>query len=790
MIRHFLRLGFRNLYKNKNNTLVNLTGLSLGIGILLVISIYANNELSVDSFHENSAQIYKLTQGKSSGTPGPLEELLESNFPDIQAACHIETRQLLALSPILSYEENIFHIQAYYSANADVFNVFDFQVVQGDVAKALSKPFSLILTESEASRIFGDEDPLGQSIIWRSNQDFTFTVEAIVKDVPQNSSIQFKGLISEASTKKMTPYYPDNWNIGVYETYLLLNPEIAPASLEVKLRSFLISYYEENLSSSTFHDEARENPLTLHTLKEVYFNRDLLYDTTNRGNILLVRILIIIGIIILLLSIINYANLSTAKASIRKKEIAIQKVYGSGKTQLILQYLTETILISFMAAVIGVIIALILLPWFSQFINLTQDLKIPPFFLVLLIPFILILGILAGIYPSFFLSSFKEMSMLKAGSERQKKGTNLRHFLVVFQFFISITLIALTLLIDKQVSHLKNMDLGIDKEYVVTTRLPRILFRGKKEVLTDRILRLPTVESVAYSSNVFGNADGYNYLEMEESSSDLTTLWVDAAFLDLYDLELVEGRFFSEELKADMNTTALLNEAAVRALDVEDPFRVEIKVPGGSAKGVGIVKDFHYKSLHHEIEPLAIIYLPGQGAYANMKISGYDIPNTLNAISEIWEELAPGFPFNYQFLDASFDNLYQSDAKMGKAVTLSSLIAIIIAVLGVMSLSLFLCESKVKEIALRKINGAKVWEVLLGLNKGILFNLVIAFCLACPVAWYIMGLWLDNFAYKTVISPWIFLLSGVIVSLITFGIVNWQTWRFANQNPAEALKYE
>jgi putative ABC transport system permease protein len=496
------------------------------------------------------------------------------------------------------------------------------------------------------------------------------------------------------------------------------------------------------------------------------------------------------GIIILLLSIINYANLTTAKASIRKKEIGVQKVYGSGKTQIIIQYQTETTIISFMAAIIGVIIAISLLPWFSQFMNLTQDLMIQPSFLILLIPFILILGIIAGIYPSFFLSTFNEMSILKAGSERKTKGKNIRHFLVIFQFFISIALIALTLLIGKQVSYLRNKDLGIDKEYVVYTRLPRILFREKKEVLTERILKLPAVENVAYSSNVFGKTDGYNYLEMEESSSDLTTLWVDAAFIDLYDLELMKGRFFSEELKADINATALLNEAAVRALDVEDPFNVEIKVPGGSAKGVGIIKDFHYKSLHHEIEPLAIIYLPGQGAYANIKISGYGIPNTLNEISEIWEELAPGFPFNYQFLDASFDNLYQSDAKMGKAVTLSSLIAIIIAVLGVMSLSLFLCESKVKEIALRKINGASVWEVLLVLNKGVLFNLVIAFCLACPVAWYIMRLWPDNFAYKTAISPWIFLVSGVIVSLITFGIVSWQSWRFANLNPADAMKYE
>jgi putative ABC transport system permease protein len=265
---------------------------------------------------------------------------------------------------------------------------------------------------------------------------------------------------------------------------------------------------------------------------------------------------------------------------------------------------------------------------------------------------------------------------------------------------------------------------------------------------------------------------------------------VDADFLDLFDLELVKGRFFREELRADVNTTAILNEAAVRSFDVEDPFKVKIKVPGGDATGVGIVKDFHYKSLHHEIEPLALIYFPGQGAYANIKISGNDIPMTLNKISEIWEELAPGFPFNYEFLDESFDKLYQGDTQMGNTVRISSLIAIIIAILGVMSLSLFICESKVKEIALRKINGAKVWEIIRGLNKDVLFTLIIAFCLACPAGWYIMRLWLDNFAYKTNIGPWIFLVSGGIVTFLTLGIVTGQSWRFANRNPADTIRYE
>ncbi len=314
--------------------------------------------------------------------------------------------------------------------------------------------------------------------------------------------------------------------------------------------------------------------------------------------------------------------------------------------------------------------------------------------------------------------------------------------------------------------------------------------REGKEVFTERLQHLPDIEKVAYSSRVFGEIDGYNNLELEGRSINFTNIWVDAEFINLYDLQLVKGRFFTEEMRSDRNATALLNEAAVRAFDVKDPFEIEIRVPGGNAKVVGIVKDFNYKSLHNEIEPLAIVYFPGQGAYANIKLSGSNTQQTIDDIEEIWKELAPGFPFSYHYLDATFDKLYKSDTQMGKAISYASLIAILIAVLGVLSLSLFLCESRIKEIGIRKINGARVWEVIGGLNKVFAFNLLIAFIISCPVAWFIMHKWLDNFAYKTDISPWIFMASGLIVSVIALTIVSGQSWRFANRNPAETLRTE
>ncbi len=706
MISHFFKLGFRNLIKNKSNTLISVLSLSLGIALLLVISIYANNELSVDNFHLNSSRIFKVSYGNSSGTPGPLSDLLENSFPEIQNATHIETHQLFGLSPLLSYNTDLIEIEKYYAANADFFTVFDFQVLQGDINNALSTPFSMILTESEALRIFKDKNPIGETIIWRAREDFPFTVRAIVSDNPRNSSIQFHGLISEASTKKMTPYYPDNWGFGVYETYLLLSPNIDSEQFAQKLRSFLIEYYASNLSSSQWHDDARTNPLDLHPIREVYFNKTLTHDTTNRGNLFLIRVLIAIGMIIMILSIINYVNLSTARASLRRKEIGVQKVFGSNKRTLVFQYITETTMVSFFASIIGVIIALLLLPGFSQLLSFNQGLSFSYSFLVLLVPGILLLGIIAGFYPALYLSSLREINILKKDSGPRNKGRNLRHFLVVFQFVVSITLIAVTFLIIQQVTFLKKKDIGIQKESVVYAKLPRQLMRQGKEVFTERLEQLPDIAYVAYSSRVFGEIDGYNNLELEGRTINFTNMWVDAEFINLYDLQLVKGRFFTEEMTSDRNATALLNEAAVRAFDVKDPFEIEIRVPGGNARVVGIVKDFNFKSLHNVIEPLAIVYFPGQGAYANIKLSGNNTQQTIDEIEEIWKELAPGFPFSYHYLEARFDKLYKSDTQMGNAISFASLIAILIAVLGVLSLSLFVCESRVKEIGIRKSMGS------------------------------------------------------------------------------------
>jgi putative ABC transport system permease protein len=791
MFKHFIKISLRNILKNKLNTALNVSSLAIGISIFLLIATYALNELNTDKFHLNYKRIYKVSYGNSSLTPGPLNEFLKNQFPEIEKTSHIESRQLNMFSPAILFKNNSFEIEKYYSADPGFFEIFNFEVLYGDIQLAIESPFSLILTESEATRVFGKTNPIGETITWKSRNDFTFTVRAIVKNPTSNSSIQFNGLVSDASLKGMGGNrYSEDWGYTVYESYLLLKPNVNVAELTEKLRTNLIAYYGNNLSDKASANDAELNPIALHRLNDVYFDKSLSNDTTNRGNLMLVNILLIIGGIVMVLSVVNYVNLTTAHASSRNKEIGVQKLIGSSRTNLIFQYLSETTIISFLAVIAGALLAFVFVKKFGIFMNVANGLTFQPDMFLILIPAILLLGFVAGIYPALLLSSKKAIEIIKMKSGQNKGGGNLRRSLIIFQFSVTIVLIAAAFLIFKQVNYIKDKDLGIPSEQVVYAKLPFQILAGKKEALREGLQTIPGIENIAFSSNVFGGIEGLNSQEIDRKTLNFATTWVDAEFIKLYNLQLVDGRFFNKDLKTDVNATALLNEAAVREFNVDDPYKLNIRIPGGKAKVVGIVKDFNYKSLHNKIEPLAIIYLPRQGQYVNLKITGANLPETLGKIGDVWDELASGFPFSYHFLDQSFEKLYQKDKQMAKAVSLFSLIAIAIAVLGILGLSIFLAENRTKEIGLRKVNGAKISEILIMLNKNLVKWVAIAFVIACPIAWYALDKWLENFAYKTTLSWWIFVLAGLLALGIALLTVSWQSWRAATRNPVEALRYE
>ena len=791
MFKYFIKISLQNILQNKVNTTLNVISLALGVTILLLITSYSINELSIDKFHSKEERIYKISYGNSSLTPGPLNSFLKSQFPEIEQTTHIETRQLNMFSPVIQFNDNSFEIERYYTADAGFFEIFDFEVLQGNIQAAIQAPFSLILTESESIRIFKNSNPIGKTLIWKGTRDFKFTVRAIVKELPSSSSIQFNALVSETSIKGMSGNnYSEDWGYTVFESYLLLKPNIDKKVLTEKLRNNLKQHYAKSLSDKASANDAELNPLTLHHLKDVYFDKNLSNDTTNRGNLMLVNILLVIGGIIMLLSLVNYINLTTASIASRTKQIAVQKIFGSSRRALIFQYLSETTFVSFIAVIVGTFIALAFIEPYSNFMNVSNVLKFQAWFYPILIPFTLFLGFVAGIYPAILLSSKKAIELISLKTDMNKGGVNFRRGLIVFQFSVTIILIASTFLILKQVNYVKDKDLGIPSEQVVFAKLPFSILAGKKEILRERLQTIPEIETSSFSSNMFGGIEGMSSLEIEGKTLNFATTWVDAEFIELYNLQLVDGRFFSKDLKTDVNATALINEAAVREFDLENTFDLKIRIPGGNAKVIGVVKDFNYKSLHSRIEPLVIVYLPSQGQYVNLKISEKKFSQTLAKIETVWEELAPGIPFSYHFLDQSFEKLYTKDIQMGKAVSLFSLIAIAIAALGILGLSMFLAENRTKEIGIRRVNGAKISEILIMLNKDFVRWVAIAFVIATPIAYYTMTNWLESFAYKTALSWWIFVLAGVLALVIALLTVSLQTWRAVTRNPIEALRYE
>jgi putative ABC transport system permease protein len=400
------------------------------------------------------------------------------------------------------------------------------------------------------------------------------------------------------------------------------------------------------------------------------------------------------------------------------------------------------------------------------------------------------MGFIAGIYPALLFSSKNVIEIVTFRSGSNTEGINLRGTLVIFQFSITIVLIVATLLIFKQVNYIKDKDLGIPTDEIVYAKLPFQILAGNKETLRERLQTIPEIDRIAFSSNIFVGIEGLGSQEIDGKTINFATTWVDAEFISLYNLQLVDGRFFSKDLETDVNATALINEAAVREFDMADPFQLTIRIPGGKAKVVGIVKDFNFKSLHNRIEPLAIVYLPRQGQFVNFRIEGNKFPETLAKIDSIWAELAPGFPFKYQFLDQGFDKLYNKDVQIARAISVLCIIAILISVFGLLSLSSFLAAKRTKEIGIRKVNGATISEILIMLNKDFIKWLVIAFVIATPIAYFAMNKWLESFAYKTSLNWWIFAFAGLLTLVIALITVSWQTVKAARRNPVEALRYE
>jgi len=790
IVRNSSKIAFRNIKRHKGYSFINVAGLSIGIALFILIMLFVQDELSYDKFNEKYDRIYRIEQNEGCVMPAGIGHILEGQIPEIQKI--VRFYPSFGYSSLLKYEDNFFEIPQAVFADRTVFDVFTFPFILGNPETALRDPFSVVLTEKTAKKIFGDKNPVGQMLL--VDNRWNFTVTGIIQNI-DNFHIPIDAIASFISLGKMwgeesLTRLDDGYQ---HPTYFLFPKNHDAKKIEKKVESWLNERHRFG-----------ENPIfRLRSLKDLYFvKKKLLGDQYQfHGNILFIRIFIIVAVFIVLIACVNFVNLTISRASHRAKEVGMRKVIGASRRQLISQFLLESVLTSGLALIFGFLLAELLLPTFNRLISaqLTASsfLKFP--YPLLFISGIIGLGLIAGIYPAFYLSSFSPQTVLKGQLTRGARAARLRKALIVFQFSISIVLIVATATIFRQLNFMKKADLGFDKEYIVTLDLNRQL-ETKKEVLKDELLKNSNITDVAFSCRVPGEIMWNWTTRIGEQTATVNVNAVDPDFFQTYRIGMVEGRNFSWEMQSDKSNRIVANEAAVKLFGLDSP--VGQRVDGlpnepGVGQIIGVVKDFHFNSLHSKINPVFFYWLDWPHNKVSVRISlskpNASLPGIERAIGYIkekWKELCPDYPFAYSFLDESFDKQYKREERLSEIFISFAALAIFIACLGLFGITSFMTERRTKEIGVRKVLGATVPEIVFLLSREFTKWVLIANVIAWPVAYLVLNKWLQNFAYRTPIGAGVFILSAFLTFVIALLTVSYQSVKAAVANPVEALRYE
>lgn len=794
MIRNFFVTTVRNFFKHKFFTFINITGLSVGMASCLLILSFVFHELSFDRFHENHENIYRIcargmigeTRVNQVFTTAKLPETLMMEFGEVVNATRILQRRDVKVH----HHDEIFNENRIVAVDSTFFDVFSFPLMNGDPEKALTEPNTIVLSETAAIKYFGDENPLNQVLLINGDQEFKVT--GVMKDMPEHSHFHFDLLLSLVSFERRLN---DIWWNNNFKTYIVLRDDADPKELETKFPEFIRKHLGEgNDSWDEWLAEGNNWEYFLQPLASIHLNSNLNGEFEANGNVSYIYIFITAALLIVIIASVNFMNLSTAKSEKRSREVGLRKVVGSGRGLLILQFLNEALFMSILAFVFSVILVLISLPWFNSITGKSFDIydmynwQTLPYLAV----GVLVLGILSGLYPAFYLSSFKPMEVLKSKSVKRNKGISLRGTLVVFQFVISIFLIIGTLVIYHQMRFIQSVNLGFNKDQVVILHGADAL-AGKVETFKEQLIPDHNIKNISSSQTLPGKGfmnwgcgvegrDGWLTLNMNLTDYD---------FLNTYELQMASGRFFSKDFLSD-SSAIIINENALKVLGWDDPLQRKINMNGQSLHIVGVIKNYHYESLHSEVRPMGMIMFP-EGwtpTYLSIKISGEEIPETLALIEQKWKEISGGYPYHYSFFDQEYQKLYENEAQTSSMFIFFAIIAIFIACLGLFALSSFVAEQRTKEIGIRKVNGAGVTNILILLSSNFTKWVLIAFVISLPLGILVMQQWLDNFAYKTNLHWWIFAIAGLAALAIAIFTVSFQSLKAAVRNPVDALRYE
>lgn len=809
MIKNYLRSAWRNIARHKFISFINIFGLTIGITCCLLILTYIINELSYDKYNANADRTYRVTRifYAANGTESlhlgavapPFGPLLKTAFPEIEQF----TRVYPNGTTILRYKDKLFNEENGVFADEHFFDVFSVDVVKGDKRTALTDPYNVMLTEQIARKYFGDEDPLNK-MITLDNTKHAYKVTGIFKPFPQNAHMHPEILMSFNTLNDTAMYgakqLQTNYGNNSFFTYLLLPKNYNAEKISRQLPAFLNSYVHfpgmpGNIKTSDV------TALTLQKLTDIHLRSHLDDELEQNGDINRVYIFSVIALFILLIACINYMNLSTARSALRAKEIGIRKVIGAQRKEIIGQFLSESVLITWVALLLAVLLTCILLPYINKFSDLNLSLsslfKWAILTAILLLPFII--GIISGIYPAIFMSSFKPVRVLKGIIKVGSGGISFRKVLVVVQFAISIILIVATTVVFQQLHYIQQKSLGFNKDHIIITPYDQDINK-QYDAFRNDLLRIPGIKLVGRSSRIPSgrllDEQGASVMQngsLQPVKIDLKCLSTDYGFIPTYGIQLAAGRNFSRDYPTD-TANYVLNETAVKMLGwgtSDNAIGKDMVYGGTKGKVIGVIKDFHFESLHQKIVPL-ICYMPSQSYYHNLsvKVSGNNLPATISSIQSTWSKYLPQVPFDYRFLDDKFQKLYSSEQQQGNLFTIFSFIAIFIACLGLFGLSAFTITQRVKEIGVRKVLGASVPQIVTELSRNFLFLVLIAALFAFPIAWYLMHKWLLDFASRISISWWIFVLAGVIALIIAFITISFQSIKAANANPVKSLRSE
>ena len=790
MIHNYLKTALRNIKRHKGFSLINTAGLAIGISCCILILQYIRHEFSFDKFHENSMYIYRVIQQQEgniyqgtdifNSVPAILAPSVREDFPEDAKVTRVRNYERQ-----VRYIDKQFYEKFFLYVEPEFLEMFSFPIIKGDSKTALKEPYTVMITRDMVKKYFGEEDPLNKIININNEQDYRIT--GILENVPDNSHLKFDFL---ASFSTLLGTWGQNqltsWQNSSVRAYLQLAKNSNPQKFNSQLKKYNTVGFGGHPAS--FH---------LQPLTDLHLGKKIAFDSPGKGDIRYIYLYSAITLFILLIACFNYMNLSIARSFVRGKEIGIRKVVGAKRKSIIFQFLGESLVFSFSSLLLGLIFVIVALPIFNSLTerNIKFDLSTDIIFISCLIGLGIFAGLLSGIYPAMFLSSFNPVKILKGRTDSISKSTSsVRNALIIVQFAISICLIICALVINHQLHYIKNTKLGLDKDSIITIPMTNEKMWERYNTFKNELSQQANILDIAASKSLPTEIDNTAQIKLGGQSHGETLRvwlnWIDSNFIDFYKMKIVLGRNFIKDSLQDLQSAYILNETAAKAIGLENAVGKTFGMWRNKGQIIGVVEDFHFAPLHSKIEPLALKLDSNNLKVLSVRINSLDISNTLTFIQKKWKKIFPDFPFVFSFLDERIENMYKAERKLGQSFNYFTLIAILLSCLGLLGLAYYMAEKKTKEIGIRKVLGATVPNILLLLTKEFTKFVFLANIIAWPIAYYIMNKWLQNFAYRIDLSVWIFILSGLAALAVALITVGYQSIKAATANPVDSLRYE